>query len=247
MRICLRIWPRIAAFAPRLPAGLDNPTSLAMAQLYAERNSLPVPPDISAAIEAINRFGHDGSLGELSAWLAKLNPEIDRFAEIRLTRWLADGRLAHDRHRLADRSTGLQAEQLGQQVVAIDPALLPWIRRRVEEADRLRLAGQRTLQDGIRADRRERGSSLLRQAIDLYQQAADDASTVAGALQLENDLLNRAPYYVDWYNPIVLASSPDTPRPADLLELLGHLSALSAALDSGDPTRLDQVHNLTAG
>lgn len=238
---------RIASFAPHLPTGVDGPTSLAMAQLYAERGSQPLAPDIAGAIEAITRFGHEGSLDELTAWLAKLNPTLDRFAEVRVARALAvAAAVPTSGVNWPAVQLGLQAERLGQQVVAIDPALLPWIRSRVEAADRLRLAGERTLEDGIGADRRERGSSLLRQAIDLYQQAADDASIVAGAMQLRNDLLNRAPYYVEWYNPIVFAPSPDTPRPSDLGELLNHLSSLAAALDSADPTRLDEVHNLTA-
>lgn len=238
---------RIAAFAPHLPAGIDNPASLAMAQLYAERGSRPLEPEIAATAQTIDHLSHDGSFSELSAWLAKLNPQLDRFAEVRLARSLSAAAgattIGPDWPAM---QLALQAERLGQQVVAIDPAILPWIERRVEAADRLRLAGERTLLDGIGANRRQRGSSLLRQAIDSYLQSADDAAVVAGALQLENDLVNRAPYYVAWYDPIMLSPSPDTPRPADLSDLLDRLAALSAALDSGDPARLDEIKNLTA-
>ena len=237
---------RIAKFAPRLPAGVDHAASLAIAQLFARRGSRPLPAEVLAAMQALDRISGEGTLAEFTAWIAKLDPRLDRFAEVRLARSLAaaanapNSQLDWPAVQLA-----LKAERLGQQVVATDPALLPWIRRRVETADRLRLAGERTLLDGIGADRRERGSSLLRQAIDGYSQAADDSAVVAGSLQLQNDLLNRAPYYVAWYDPIMLAAAPESPRPADLLDLLDHLAALSAALDSGDPARLDQLRNLT--
>jgi hypothetical protein len=233
---------KIAAMAPRLPSGVDSPTSLAMAQMFAERGGEPLDAEVASALQAIDRFSREGTLAELTAWTAKLNPRLDRFAEVRLARELSGASgLDWPSVQLA-----LSAERWGQQVVAIDPALLPWVHHRVETADRLRLAGERTLQDGIETDRGDRGGSLLRQAIDLYQQAADDAAVVGGALQLQNDLLNRAPYYVAWYDPIVLTPSPDTPRPAELLELFDRLAALSAALDSADPSRLDQIRNLAA-
>ena len=193
---------KIAALAPRLPAGVDSPASLAMAQMFADRGGEPLPAEVSSALQAIDRFSRDGTLAELTAWTAKLNPQLDRFAEMRLARALA-GTSGLDWPAV---QLALNAERSGQQVVAIDPALLPWIQRRVESADRLRLAGERTLLDGIGADRGERGGSLLRQAIDLYQQAADDAAVVGGAMQLQTDLLNRAPYYVAWYDPVVLGA-----------------------------------------
>ena len=233
---------KMAAFAPRLPTGVDNPASLAMAQMFADRGGESLSSEAAAASQAIDRFSRDGTLMELSAWVAKLNPELDRFAEVRLARAISKtSGLDWPAVQLA-----ISAERLGQQVVAIDPALLPWTHHRVESADRLRLAGERTLLDGIGSDRGERGSGLLRQAIDLYQQAADDAAVVGGAMQLQNDLLNRAPYYIAWYDPVVLTPSPDAPRPAELLELLSRLEALSSALDSADPARLDEIRNLTS-
>ena len=233
---------RMAAFAPRLPAGVDNPASLAMAQLFAERGGEALSTDAASASQAIDRFSRDGTLAELSAWVAKLNPDLDRFAEVRLARAVSKtSGLDWPAVQLA-----ISAERLGQQVVAIDPAILPWIQHRVESADRLRLAGERVLLDGIGADRGERGSALLRQAIDIYTQAADDAAVVGGAMQLQNDLLNRAPYYVAWFEPVVLTPSPDAPRPAELLELLSRLEALSSALDSADPAQLDEIRNLTS-
>ncbi len=233
---------RMAAFAPRLPAGVENPASLAMAQLFAERGGEALSSEAASASQAIDRFSRDGTLAELSAWVAKLNPDLDRFAEVRLARAISKtSGLDWPAVQLA-----ISAERLGQQVVAIDPAILPWIQHRVESADRLRLAGERVLLDGIGADRGERGSALLRQAIDIYTQAADDAAVVGGAMQLQNDLLNRAPYYVAWFEPVVLTPSPDAPRPAELLELLSRLEALSSALDSADPARLDELRNLAS-
>ena len=228
---------RMAAFAPRLPAGVDNPASLAMAQMFAERGGEALSTDAASASQAIDRFSRDGTLAELSAWVAKLNPDLDRFAEVRLARAISKtSGLDWPAVQLA-----ISAERLGQQVVAIDPAILPWIQHRVESADRLRLAGERVLLDGIGADRGERGSALLRQAIDIYTQAADDAAVVGGAMQLQNDLLNRAPYYVAWFEPVVLTPSPDAPRPAELLELLSRLEALSSALDSADPRAIGRT------
>ena len=113
--------------------------------------------------------------------------------------------------------------------------VLPWIEKQVETADRIRLAGERMLLDSLGADRRELAASSLRQALDLYDRAADDAATVGDAVRLENDLLDRATYYVASCRPAAVSPSPDAPVPADVAALLDRLAHLSAALDAPDP------------
>ncbi len=233
---------RMAALAPRAPPEVDHPWSLAMAQLLAERGGPPLTPEATAASQTFDRFTRDGTSAELSAWVAKLNPRLDQFAELRLARAIArdaglDWSVAQ---------TALAAERWAQQVATIDPALLPWIGWRIDGADRLRLEGLRLLIDGLGGDRQVRAAHLLRRAIDLYKQAADEAGDVAGAIELRDDLFNRVPYYIAMCRPTGLTVLEGTPPQAALLQLIARLNDLATAIDPGNPTRLEEVRNRMA-
>jgi hypothetical protein len=232
---------RIAELVPHIPADANVASSLAMAQFFAARSGATLPAEIKAAADTYDRLSRDGDSAELAAWLAKLKPRLDRYAEIRFARAIAalnltDGAVV----RLA-----LEARRAAEEAAAVDPLVLPWIEKQVETADRIRLAGERMLLDSLGADRRELAASSLRQAIDLYDRAADDAAAVGDAVRLENDLLDRAPYYVASCCPAAVGPSRDAPTPADVAALLDRLAHLSAALDAPDPAHIEQLRSLT--
>ncbi len=237
---------RIGSVRPRLPSKVDAPGSLAMAQLFADQNGSPLPDEIAAITTTLDRFTHDGTPAELTAWLAKLNPAFDRFSEIRFARQLSklvgvDGAVVQ---------LAIGTRRSSEVVATIDPAVLPWIRERVEAADQLRLAGEKILIDAVDDDRQAQATNQFRRANDQYHQAADDASVVAGAIQFRNDLLNRAPYYVSWR--AAAPESPDAPKQTDILDFLRLVGQLDAALYGHDfssqpaeTTQIDQLIKLT--
>ena len=116
----------------------------------------------------------------------------------------------------------------------------------IQRADSLRRAGERTLLDGLGGNRQAQASSWLRQALDLYDGASDDAADVAFARSLEHELLERAPYYVRSQRPTAANPSPDAPKPADIAAFLDRLGQLAELLESPDATKLEQVRNLSA-
>ncbi len=231
-----------ADLAPHPPSEIDDVASLALAQLIATRGGPPLSADEKAAAETLDRLARDGGPAELAAWIAKLNPELDRFAEVRLARALAP------LHR-ADWTTvqsALAARLAGERAAAVDPALLPWIGAQIQRADTLRRAGERTLLDGLGGDRQAQAASWLRQALELYEHAIDDAADVAFARNLEHELLERAPYYVRSQRPTAANPSPDAPKPADIAAFLDRLGQLAVLLESPDATKLEQVRNISA-
>ena len=234
---------RISQLRPTLPSGVDSPWSLAMAQYFSIRSRVPLPSEQAAAAVAIDRFTTDGSAAEFAAWEKKLSPALDRFSEVRWARQLA--RLPGLEWTTVQRA--LSARRLAEQVVTIAPAALPWIHERIESADRLRLSAERLLTDDIGIDRQPNANRLLRQATDLYHEAADDVAVVSGAMQLRRDLLNRLPYYLDWRQAAGWEPLADAPKDGDLSALIAKLAELDRVLAAGwrqavgrQPTAADQ-------
>ena len=48
-----------------------------------------LPAEVQAAADTYDRLSRDGDSAELAAWLAKLKPQLDRYAEIRFARAIA--------------------------------------------------------------------------------------------------------------------------------------------------------------
>jgi hypothetical protein len=233
---------RISALRPQLPDGVDAPWSLAMAQFFSQRSRAAMSPEAIDAARALDRFATDGTPAEFAAWIKKLGPALDGFSEARWARQLSKLQgLDWPVVQLA-----LATRQLGEQVVIISPTTLPWIRERLEAADRLRLSGERRLTDAIGTDRQAIATRLFRQATDLYHESADDIAVVSGATQLRNDLMNRAPFYVAWREAAGWEPPAEAPKDADLVALFDRLSELDATLAAADPVQLEHVNKLAA-
>ena len=229
-----------ADLAPHAPSEIDSVASLALAQLIATRGGPSLTAEEKAAAETLDRLARDGGPAELSAWIAKLNPELDRFAEVRLARALA----ALHRADWPTVQLALATSLAGQRAAAVDPALLPWVSAAINRADVLRRAGERTLLDGFSGDRQAQAASWLRQALDLYEQASADAADVAFAAQLEHELLERAPVLYSLPAPSHRQSLARRAKPADIAAFFDRLGQLAALLESPDAGKLEQVRNL---
>lgn len=233
---------RISLLRPALPAGVDSPWSLAMAQYYAVHSRTPLPADVTAAGEAIDRLATEGTLADFAAWITKLDQSLDRYSEVRWARQLA-------RLQGLDWTTtqlALGTRRLAEQVVVISPPALPWVRERIERADKLRLSGERLLSDAIGADRQAAAVRSLRQAADLYHEAADDIAVVSGAMQLRNDLLNRLPYYLEWRQNAGWEPPPDAPKDGDLSALTSRLADIDKHLAAPVAEEVEQINKLAA-
>ena len=233
---------RTSDLRPRPPAGVDAGWSLAMAQCLAQQNHTPMPADAIAAAKALDRFAIDGTPVEFAGWLKKLDPSLDRYAELRWARTL--GRMHGLDWSLVQ--LAIATRRLAEQTPIIAPAALAWIEPRLKAADRLRFDAERQLTDGIASDRQAAAARLFRQASDVYHEAADDIAVVTAAIQIRNDLLNRAPFYAAWLENAGWEPPSETPKSADLIQLLGRLGELDRALAPPDPTKLEEINKLAA-
>jgi Mg-chelatase subunit ChlD len=73
----------------------------------------------------------------------------------------------------------------------------PWIRAKVEEADRARRDAQDLLFSAVPTDR-EKAEELLNRAEDLYVEARSIALTVSHALETRSRVMSLLPYYTRW-------------------------------------------------
>jgi hypothetical protein len=231
---------RISRFRPIPPAGVDTGWSLAMAQFLAQQYRTPMPADALAAAKALDRFATDGTPVEFAAWIKKLDPSLDRYVEVRWARMLS--RLQRLNWPLVQ--IAIATRRLAEQTPMIAPAALAWIQPRLKTTETLRLDAERLLTDGIATDRQATAARLFRQAADLYHEAADDIAVVTSAMQIRNDLLNRAPFYAAWLEAAGWEPPSETPRNADLVELFGRLGELDRALSTPDPAKLEEVNKL---
>ncbi len=233
---------RLQERRPQLPNGVGGPHSLAMAAWFASRGGEPLSADARAALQSIDRLTQSGTAAEFTAWIAKLSPALDRYSEVRWARQLS--KLPNVDWSVVQLALGTR--RLAEQATCVEPAFLPWVRERLENADRLRLTGERLLTDSIATDRQARATSLLHQAADEYHDAADDATQIAVATQLCHDVLNRAPYYVAWRRAAGLNPPQEAPSSADVLALLKAAGELDAALATADRTNFDLIAKLAA-
>ena len=198
------IWrARIAAMRPLLPAGVDAAWSLAMAQFFAQRDNAPMAADAMAAAASSRSICRpEGRRPNLPPGSRKLDPALDRYSEVHWARQLS--RLHGLDWSIVE--LALATRRLGEQVVIISPATLPWIRSRLAAADRLRLA-RRTPID--RCDR-QRSAGHRRTAVPSGDRPLPRGGRRRGRCRwgraIRNDLMNRLPYYLAWRQPCRLGA-----------------------------------------
>ncbi len=230
---------RFRGHLPTAPKSVTQPHSLALAELLSARGR-PLSPALAAAIPQYDHFVRNGNRSEFDAWAAKLPEECDDYLELRLARQLSNI------HPL-DWSTiriALATSRLAEQMATSQLCCAAWVRVQVEQADSLRLAGERKLLDGIGRDRQTAAVYTLRQAMTLYRAAWDDLATVDVATDLRNDLMQRLPSYLQW--AAYAGHTPDrvAPKHDDLRQMLEQLATLDQLLSKQDPAQLPAVQSL---
>ena len=219
----------------------DTVFSLGLADFLARKRAVPLPKELQSRVAALDGFIRQGDQKAFQQWVEKsLTPEYGRFQEF----WLAR-RLAQETEiPWSDQQLVMQTRRGGEQVAAASLPCLPWVRDKIEAADRRRLAGERELLDRIAGDWQPRAQSLLSEARDGYRGAQQDIYLLIAARQQSNDLAERCRGYVRWCWAAGLEQHTDVPGYKLLARLLDSLNSLCVLLDNPDPTRLAQVRRL---
>ncbi|MDZ4821672.1 MAG: hypothetical protein SGJ20_22155 [Planctomycetota bacterium] len=228
---------RLRGRLPSAPAAVDQPYSLALAETLEIRGRATVDAELRKAITQYDRFVRGGSRGEFDLWIAKLPTELDSYLELRFARQLSQISALD----WATVQLALETCRLGEQLAASRPALLMWIADQVDAADRMRWEAERRLLDQIDRQRHTTAVFSLREALAGYRQALENLATVEAAIDLRNDLLRKAPYYLQWHFNAGLTPDRVAPRYADLFELLNGISTLDQLLLSQDTNQLPEI------
>ena len=231
---------RIAELLPRQTAPLDRPRTLGLLEQLARQQHQPVSAERHVLTDAVDRAMTSSTRQEFDEWLAKLPAHDLQFSEVRLAQQFAQIRGLN----WAVLQQALQARRYGERVAALDPCAVPWVQQRVERADQIRLEAERRLLDQIDADRESFASERLRKALSEYGTAAEKAALIRQAIHLKNDLVNRAPYYLQWYEAAGAHSGGYSPDYDDLKAMLKGLCRLCSELETENASQWESVENL---
>ena len=180
-----------------------------------------------------------GERAEFQSWLEKWPAEFDHFVELRFAHSLSNKlSLEWDTIQLA-----LATVREGERAAA-HPASRRWVRDVVEQADRFRWNGIRHLSEQIGNDWQSRSVSDLRQARQLYGEAATRVALIEQSSAMHNDLCIRVPYYLQWYSLCEEGFPNACPLGADLAQLVTSLRQLSEVLNDAEVADFTQFRNL---
>jgi len=233
---------RIAFAQPRAPAVITQPRSLALAAALAWSSpalSAARIRDLAAQLEhwTISPPARE----EYSKWVASLIAEERDLSELHWAVEL-DALAELDWQTL---QLALETRILAERTAAAGECRRLWVETLVDNADRWRLAGERQLLDRLSGSSDlASAQQQLETARGLYVQVLDQCELVETAVQLKNDLVSRAPSYVNWCGRS--RSSERLPAPAheDVGLFLTTLPRLDSLLCEPDPANLERLANL---
>jgi len=225
---------------PIQPGSEFQPLSLGLLEALAAVDVATIPADLKPVARGLDSLIASGSWQEFDKWKETLKPGHEQYVEIRLATQLAPLRfVSWQVIRLA-----LQVRRDGERVAASTFECTPWIRRRMKQADRSRLAGERELFDRIGNVREQTATRWLIAAGDEYRQAASDLLLVESALRMRDDLLFRLPYYLRWHQNAAREADNGAPRYSDLSQLLDALAQQTALLEKPDAAVVPEIRRL---
>lgn len=214
---------------------IESPFTLAMDEACGSEKLNAGETSEKTDAAKLDEFLRDGKREEFVEWVGQLTDDQKGLYELRLAAALAP----RDDLEWGLVQLALKARRRGEQVAAA-PRYLPWIRSSVEEADRLRIEGERSLLDGL-GDGGHRAGESLREALRLYEQASADLDVVRRATQVSNDLAFRVPYYVRLHNISRRTNTFIRPNFEELRDLLGSLQLTTDLLEEH---RVEQIHRI---
>ncbi len=215
--------------------------SLALGERLHEEGAAPISPPLHEAIQGFDSaLASRDSADLFNEWIKASNPLYDQFSEFRLARQLSS---ASDLtwHEI---QVALTTRRLAERVIAAAVWHTSWVRPQIEQADRLRLAGERALLDRASAASNPDATRLLRQAEAQYLTVERDMALVEKATRLRNEVLHVAPHYVRWSRLAGEHRGSRAPTHEQLVTLLDTASPLSAALDAPAADNVQELHAL---
>ncbi|MBI3462609.1 MAG: hypothetical protein HY000_06040, partial [Planctomycetes bacterium] len=233
---------QIACLKPSAPAGVSAPRSLAGAAALSWSS-----PELSAArirdLAAQLEFWSASAPAreEYAKWVASLKPAERDLSELR---WAAqiDALSELDWPTL---QLALATRVAAERAVAAANGQRGWVDGLIADADARRLAGERRLLDSRGEVSSFAGAQRqLEAARSSYIQSIAHSELVKSVVQLRNELVFRAPSYVEWCGRGGLQESALGPARADVASLLATLSQLNDLLLAPDPANLGQLAKL---
>jgi len=229
--------PELAAWLQ--PIALDvTPHSLAMAERADSQGGSPVGTELATVAKRLDGLIADGDRAEYHKWIAELPPEFDQYIECRLARILASRNdLAWSNVQLV-----LRACRRAEAVAAETLDSGGWTRSRIEQADRLRLAAERSLLGSVRPEDASKAVFMLRRAIAQYDQAAAWNRDAVAVQRLANEAMFCLPDYLHW--SIVSLAGTESTAPDELSQLLDSLARAFELLDRPAVEKLSSLRRV---
>ncbi|HEX4149076.1 MAG TPA: hypothetical protein VHY20_08815, partial [Pirellulales bacterium] len=218
-----------------------QPRSLALASVMAARRGRPLSAELENAIQMLEGLGTTIPDADFWKWVESLAPEQEDYLELQWARRLREMVGVNS----ALRQQTLQVCWLGERVAAAALGSQPWVQPTIDAADRERLTAERDLLDPGRLRDDAHVSNSLRQAFELYVQAARQLQTIGAARRLEHDLLDRVADYVEWHNLAPVGSSAPVPASDTIERLLDELSDLVRELGNPQPASLARIEQIS--
>jgi hypothetical protein len=201
-----------------------TPHSLAMEEVWAEQGGRPLPPEVNEAITQFDAVVAEETAEPFAAWIGELPEDLDVYVECRLARKLGS------RPELPWPSVrqALRVARVAEKAAAASWDTGTWTWPTIEDADRLRLQGERGLLSGIRPADTGRADSILARAEAQYEQAMAIRDDVAAVQQAVQTLLFQFP---DWFRVAIQSLSTPTGEAVDLTAARSLLDELAQAVD----------------
>ena len=225
-RVAAGIALRIAQRRPPPGLAVQQPRSLALAELAVGHDPAALPEALRKPVQQFDEQVEQGQREAFDKWLGELPPELDQFVEFRLARRL--GGLSGIAWETIQQT--LRVRRLAERLAAGRADGSAWIGPAVQRGDRLLLAAERGLQDQIGADFESRARQALRQAEELYRAGAANAALVQAATQFSNEVATRAFFYVEFCCQTALVRDGGGPAAEDVKKLFGLVRRLDQLL-----------------
>ena len=219
----------------------DRPAhSLAMEEQLARRAGTPLSLELAAVAARLDMLASKGGRADFEQWIAELPSEFDRYVECRLARGLAGGGdVTWPNVQLA-----LRARRLGESVAAETLESGDWTRGQIEQADRLRLAGERNLLAPVRPDDSSTAALMLRRAIVEYDQVVLRNHEVVTTQRLADEAMFYLHDYLHWSIISLAGANVAAFDPAELSQLLRHLTQAIELLDRPSAGRMPELRRV---
>lgn len=234
------LFRRIYDLMNQRPASTIQPHSFGMAEFVSRRTGRSMKGELQEAIQKFDEIIKSGTSEQFQEWLEKSEPHANGFVELQLAhRLAADSQLSWPTRQFA-----LQVCRTAEITASLGLGLPDWVGVEIDEAERLRKIGERTLLDQIGADREDEGLKWLRQSFAKYQRVVTRFGEIQFAELLCDRLVNRMPMYVKWHNESGRQALPGQ-RGDDIRRVGDDLQELIRLVDVPSPNAISEIQSVS--